>query len=145
MYQTKEARGWVGIIGAILVIIGMFMKIISVMGFGISYFSIITEYGEMMGSGTMLLCIATIALAIAGGVVYFLAKNQIGRILSIVGIICFLVSIFAGLDMGDIGDIIGYMGMGFWLMLVGFIVMILSMTLKNANASIDAAFGGGKR
>lgn len=150
MYQTKESRGWIGIIGAIIVIIGIFLPVISISAWGVtlsfSYLDLITmgsDLGADMGSAVAM-CIAAIALAVIGAVLYLMRNNKIGGGLSVAGLIVFLASVFAGMDLGSIGDVIGFLGMGFWLMLIGYIVMVLSNVLKGVNASIEGAFGGNK-
>lgn len=145
MNQVKGPRGWIGIIGAVLVVIGIFLPIISIFGFGFSYLDMIMHGGDLDLGFTIVLCIATVVLAIVGAVLYFMANTQVARILSVVGLIVYLITIFAGMDMGSIGEILGYLGAGFWLMLIGYIVMVISFALNSVNASIDAAIGGNKQ
>lgn len=148
MTQVKEPRGWIGIIGAVVALISMFffpMLSIPEYGLNATFFDVVFgEYSSLLSSETGVLCLAALASIIVGAILYLISKNQIGRVFSIIGTAAYFFGAF-GTNPGNWGEYMDFIGMGFWVALIGCIVMILSMTLKNANASIDAAFGGGKK
>ena len=117
-----EKRGYAGIVGAIMALIGFFMPVIELGMFG-SY----STY-DYLSDEAPLMCILYIAVLVGIGIAYACIRHKIAFILSIP---CAIYFFFVFFGEGDFSDM-SYLGIGFWVSAIGVLLMVLSPWISDA-------------
>lgn len=145
----------IGIIGGIVLIISPFLTWVSVIILNVSLLDIIRllqwvqsmwspwmgplppEIGYLIG-----ICVLTLILLVIGGIVSFF-KGVIGGVIGLIGMLIFtfvpmLLLPSAPIDMTElpIGNILSYLGIGYYLGWIGSIIGIISIFFKKFEITV---------
>jgi ABC-type multidrug transport system permease subunit len=135
-----------GIIGAALLILGLFLPIVSFMGFGVSYFDGIRASPAQAWSGVLLLLLGIASL--------YCALTYKYKILIATGVVslCLLALDFFRLrsalsnstEAADSADQLAAMvsiGWGFYVMVIGAILLVVAGVMKNTVPVMNPGYG----
>lgn len=111
-----EKRGYAGIVGALMALIGFFMPVVELGMFG-SY----STY-DYLSDEAPLMCILYIAVLVGIGIAYTCIRHKVAFILSIP---CAIYFFFVFFGEGGFSDM-SYLGIGFWVSAIGVLLTILS-------------------
>lgn len=112
--NKNSTRGYVGIIGAVMTLIGFFLPYVTILWVSVSF------YDYFCSEMSPFLAIIYIALLIGIGVAYFFYRHTLGCLLSIPYAIYFVVCTFSETAILEAGQ------SGYWLTVVGVILMLIS-------------------
>ena len=118
-YHTYEIRGWLGIIGAVLALVGFFMPYTHV-GSGWLSFESPSMYDTLSYGWRALMALAIIALLICAGVAYWNSLHAVGCVAAIP------YSIFILLDTLSETETFKQGYYGFWFTFLGVLLMLVS-------------------
>lgn len=118
-YHTYEKRGWLGIIGAVLALVGFFMPYTHI-GSGWLSFESPSMYDMLSYGWRALVALVIIALLISAGVAYWNSLHAVGCVAAIPYSIFVLLDILSGTEMFKQGYY------GFWLTFLGVLLMLVS-------------------
>jgi hypothetical protein len=117
------------IVGAVLLVVSLFLPLISVAGFGISF---VESLQSMFSSQLIstLVWLAAVVVAVVAMVLSLLNKSykQLALLAGVLGIVAVVLNIVTS---GDIGAMISILGIGFWLYAVGSVVELVGGVLKS--------------
>ena len=132
---TQLPRNCIGLIGTALALLGMFLPYIEF------WFASASLFDYLADEAGLLLPVIFILLVLA--FILFLCSVSHGRWIGALLLIGLLVVTF-GDDSGmmDLIDITDYLRCGFWIMVIGLILMIVSPSLLNANRKMESLFAG---
>jgi ABC-type multidrug transport system permease subunit len=136
-----------GIIGSALLILGLFLPIISFLGFGVSYFDGIKSSPAQAWSGILLLLlgIASLYCALTNKYKILIATGAVSLGLLILDFFR-LKSALANSsgEAGDYADRIASavsIGWGFYVMVIGAILLIVAGVMKNTGPVLNTSYG----
>jgi hypothetical protein len=117
------------IVGAVLLVLGLFLPFISAFGVGASVFSLLSVLFQSALLNTLLL-LAAVVLAVVAAVFALINRpsKQLAILAGVLGIVAIVWNILAA---GDIGAMLPYLGIGFWLYAVGSVVELVGGVLKS--------------
>lgn len=130
--STSSAPGYIGLLGMALCLVGMFMPFVDYWYIRASF------YGLAKESAAEYLALF-ICLLLVAGVLYLVCYPIPACVLSFCVLGLFLYSTFGDAELA-IDEIISLLEYGFWVMLIGFILMILSPLFDRVNAGIHKLF-----
>ena len=130
----NPARGYIGLLGVVLTAIGMVLPYDKL-------WLIEASFIDSLNSWNGLVCAGFILLLVASGLCFFIPGGyRIANWLSVILLVGTLLRTLLDHDGMPTGDLFRYLQYGFWIMLIGEVMMAISTPMMEINEKISTLF-----
>lgn len=132
--MKEKTRGYLGVVGAVLLLVGQFMPYIEV-------WFVQTSLFDWLAEESLFFCGVAICAAVGTLILSFL-NTKFAAVLAAAELIAILILTFTDRDGMRVSDVMECLSFGFWVMALGAVLAILSPFMDGLNKKIGGLFHG---